>query len=44
LVGAKLLNISVPFLAKYSVDFLVEASNNAINVDSPEVGKAKPES
>ena len=36
LVGAKLLNISVPFIFKHAVDYLNAASGGTLNVGSPE--------
>ena len=36
LVGAKLLNISVPFCFKYSIDYLNQLSGNKLNLDTPE--------
>ncbi len=35
LVGAKLLNISVPFFFKYGIDYLNQASGGALNMDGP---------
>lgn len=36
LVGAKVLNISVPFFFKYSIDYLNELSGNRLNLETPE--------
>jgi len=40
LVGAKLLNISVPFFFKYAVDELNAITGNKLNMDSPETAAA----
>ncbi len=36
LVGAKLLNISVPFFFKHAVDYLNKYTGNNLNLDTPE--------
>ncbi len=36
LVGAKLLNVSVPFFFKYSVDYLNQATGGTLGMETPE--------
>ena len=36
LVGSKLLNISVPFCFKYSIDYLNQLPGNRLNLETPE--------